>query len=112
MDLLAVVGCLGLALFVITVRLESFAELGVEMMDDGAEDDIDGQDSSTQQDTTNKKKNWQKRLSKAGDLFSLSYTCDGGPSGKPMAPESKSVKEWRTDITMNYGPTAQLLVCV
>lgn len=104
------VGCLGLALFVVTVRLESFAELGAEIMDDDDGDDTDGQDT-TQQDKANKKKNWQKRFAKAGDLFSLSYTCDGTPSsGKSMAPESKSVKEWRTDITKNYGPTAQLLV--
>ncbi|KAI8330510.1 hypothetical protein BC941DRAFT_440709 [Chlamydoabsidia padenii] len=106
MDLLAVCGCLGLALFVITVRLESFAALGIEAMD------IQGDDEPSEDEPDDNKakqqKNWRKRLGRASDLFTLSYTgCEA--SGK-LAPESKSVNEWRTDITTNYGPTAQLLV--
>ncbi|CAO3591184.1 unnamed protein product [Absidia cylindrospora] len=142
MDLLAVSLCIGLALFVTSVRLQSFVVLGMEAMGDDDDDDDDSYEDDQPQkdvdtltgakdedndendddgdDTTkatgkskkNKnKKNWRKRFGRAtSDIFTLSYSGCESSSGSIPAPESKSVKEWRTEITTNYGPTAQLLV--
>ncbi|ORZ23430.1 hypothetical protein BCR42DRAFT_447121 [Absidia repens] len=139
MDLLAVSLCIGLALFVTSVRLQSFVVLGMEAMGDDMDDDDSYDDNQSQKDSdtltgtkdedsddndgdgtlnatgkakkNKNKKNWRKRFGRAtSDIFTLSYSGCEASSGTTPAPESKSVKEWRTEITTNYGPTAQLLV--
>lgn len=87
--------------YIVSVRLELFAQFGVEALASNMSDDSIDALSATSEEGGKNLKFWKKLRSDAIEQPYYGFSVL----------KEKSMNDWRSDIKSRYGPTGQLMVC-